>query len=84
MLYKMIDIFFVCQVYVALVNNFILWLIFGLSLLFLILPIFTNYVQLHKAIRHWLMDIETRKIVQAWIQLHLRSLYLICILFGSA
>ena len=58
--------------------------IFIFSLLFLIVPIFTNFAQLHKAIQEWVTDIETRRVVQAWIQLHLRSLYAMCILFGSS
>ena len=59
-------------------------IIFALSLLFVILPLFTNFLQLHSAIQLWVTDIETRRIVKAWIQVYLHSLYLFSILFGSA
>ena len=59
-------------------------IIFILSFLFLILPIFTNFYQLHKSIQVWISDIETGRVVQPWIQRHLRPLYLMTILLGSA
>ena len=83
------DVFFVLQTFESLSSNdnvdYIANLvIFILSVFFLILPMLFNYVQLHKAIQEWVNDIETRRYVQAWVQLHLRALFLICIIFGSA
>ena len=54
------------------------------SVFFIILPIFSNYLQLHKAIQDWVVDTESKYAVQPWIHMHLRSLYALCILFGSA
>ena len=59
-------------------------IIFLLSILFILLPIFISYGQLHKEMLKWAIDIETRGFVSAWIQQHLRSLYGMCIMLGSA
>ena len=59
-------------------NSFMIFVIFNLSVVFVILPIFTNFFQLHQSIQSWVIDI------QAWIQTNLRSLYAMCVLFGSA
>ena len=76
-----VDIFFVLQTQKEweISNNPIILIIFILSLLFIIIPIFINYYQLHKAITQWIQDIEMKKIINSWIQTYLRSLYLICI-----
>ena len=53
------------------------------SLLFVIIPIVISFIQLHKSIREWIIDIETRRIVGIYVRNHLKSLYLISLLFGS-
>ena len=55
-----------------------------MSSFFVIVPILSNYLQLHKSIQEWLTDIETKFSVEPWIHMHLRALYALCILFGSA
>ena len=47
-------------------------------------PIFANFYQLHKSIQIWISDVETRRVVQPWVRLHLRSLYVMSILLGSS
>lgn len=79
-----VDIFFVVQLYDTLNRKIYSLIMFGSALLFVLLPIFSNFLQLHKSIQEWVTDIETRKVVQAWVQMHLRALYAMCILFGSA
>ena len=59
-------------------------IIFLLSILFILLPIFISYGQLHKEMQKWVIDIETRGFVSAWTQQHLRSFYLLCIILGSS
>ena len=51
---------------------------------FIIIPIFSNFYQLHTAIQSWVTDVDGKRLVQAWIQNHLRALYAISILFASA
>lgn len=60
------------------------FVIFIGAAVFTILPIVSNFIQLHRAIPRWSRDVESRRTVTAWIQIHLRSLYFLCILFGSA
>ena len=79
------DVLFVLQVFVtwyykSVIFSFIL--IFGI--LFLVVPSFVHFYQLHKSIKLWMTDIETKKVVQAWVQLHLRFLYVISLLLGSS
>lgn len=65
-------------------DSFLDLIIFFLALSFLVVPVFTNFLQLHRAIQEWVSDIETKKVVSAWVQQYLRQLYAMCILFGSA
>ena len=83
----MLDIFFAIQAYMETNWNspdLVHLTVFCLSVFFIIVPIFTNFYQLHNEIQEWVTDIETRLIVQAWIQLHLRPLYTLSICLGSA
>ena len=59
-------------------------IICGFALFFIILPILSNFWQLHNSIQAWIIDVDTRQVVQGWIQNHLRTLYFFCIIFGSA
>ena len=75
--------FFALQVYQTL-DGLVDWIIFIGAIVFVTLPIFSNFIQLHQNLQVWVTDLETRVIVQAWIQMHLRTLYLLSIVFGSA
>lgn len=77
------DGFFVAQVYFfqESVDELV---ICGLSLLFIILPIFGNYYQLHKEMQVWLKDSDGKHTIQAWIQNNLRVLYTLSVVCGSA
>ena len=59
-------------------------IIFSLALLFIILPVFVNYIQLHLEIKTWLTDTDSTHTVQPWVHRFLRQLYFLCILTGSA
>ena len=80
------DIFFAGQVFIDIdwTNVDVASLtMFCLCVCFILMPMFINFYQLHEEIQIWITDIETRRTVQAWIQLHLRSLYLLSIALGS-
>ena len=73
-----IDVLFAIQTYYTFI------VLFVPTIFFMIFAMICNFVQLHKAIKLWVSDIETRNFIQPWIQTHLRGLYAMCILFGSA
>ena len=60
------------------------WMLFSFGLLFIILPLMCNLVQLHKQLNVWIGDVYSKYTVQAWVRLYLRILYMIAILCGSA
>ena len=60
------------------------WVLFIFGVLFIILPLIFNLVQLHKEIHLWMCDVHSKHTVQPWIRLHLRFLYMIAIFCGSA
>ena len=80
------DYFFVVQVYLTYskYNNQTELIVFILSSLFMLIPILSNFIQLHKEVGIWLKDPESKLTVNAWIQSNLRTLYGLSILFGSA
>ena len=58
---------------------------FGAKWIDLLLCImFAVFLYLKKPMQVWLTDIETKKLVEALIRSYLRSLYIICIIAGSA
>ena len=78
------DVFFVVQVYLTLISEVYGIIIFCMSVGSVLVPLLINFVQLHNAIQLWVTDVETKRIVQSWIQKHLRALYAMSIIFGSA
>ena len=60
------------------------WVFFSFGLLFILLPLIGNLVQLQQEILLWIGDIYSKHTVQAWIRSNLRILYMITILCGSA
>ena len=60
------------------------WVLFGCSVVFIILPLIGNLVQLHKHLQVWIRDIYSKYTVQAWIRFYLRLLYMLTIVLGSA
>lgn len=73
------DGFFAGQAYLH--QDFV---IFGVSLFFIIFPLIVHLYQLHISLDKWRSDIETGQFVSAWIYSHLRKLYLFCIVCGSS
>ena len=57
--------------------------LFG-TVTFIVIPVITNFVQLHKEVEVWLYDPESRLSVNSWIRNNLRTLYALSILFESA
>ena len=60
------------------------WCLFSFGVLFIILPLIGNLIQLHNEIQVWISDVYSKHTIQAWIGSYLRVLYMITILFGSA
>ena len=60
------------------------WVSFSFGLLFIILPLICNLIQLHKEIQEWICDVYSKHTVQPWMRSYLRVLYMIAILFGSS
>ena len=81
------DSIFVYQIYLSKddeLSTIEKWILFSLGLLFIILPLMGNLIQLHTEINVWMSDIYSKHTVQAWTRSYLRILYLITILCGSA
>ena len=79
------DGFFVMQVLISAKENDTDEILIGfLSLLFIIIPIFTNFWQLHNEMKIWITDVDSKRVVQAWFRNHLRALYAISVICGSA
>ena len=84
------DYFFAIQVFLTYQDNDdknkdnIEFIVFIGTVTFIIIPVITNFVQLHKEVEVWLYDPESRLSVNSWIQNNLRTLYALSILFGSA
>ena len=94
-MFKYIDLFFVLQVWyqgvdpnttssMSATDDVACVVIFISAIIFLILPIFCNIFQLHSEIKDWLRDVDTRHIVEPFIDAHLRALYLISLICGSS
>ena len=83
-----LDIFFTGQLwltYASASNSInIELMIFGLSVLFLVIPVLINLFQLHNELKTWVHTVETKMIIQSWLSEHVKVLYLIAILTGSA
>ena len=60
------------------------WILFSVGILFIVLPLIGNLVQLHNEIQMWVSDVYSKHTVQAWIRSYLRFLYMITIICGSA
>ena len=80
------DYFFVIQVYLTYDSDAkdIGFVVFISSLTFILIPVISNFVQLHQEVQLWLYDPESKLCVNSWIQNNLRTLYALSILFGSA
>ena len=81
------DIFFVIEVWFstqATESSDWLFLMFILGCLFVLLPLIFNLFQLNKSIREWIIDYNTRNILQPWILQYSKTLYLLSVLTGSA
>ena len=64
-------------------NEWILFL-FPFGCLFIILPLIANLYQLNNAIKDWIVDNDTRHILQPWFLRYGKILYLLTIVCGSA
>ena len=60
------------------------WILLSFGTLFIILPVIANLIQLHHEIQEWMRNTYSQHTVQPWIQSHLRFLYMLSILCGSA
>lgn len=59
--------------------------IFGFCCLFICLPVIVNVIQLDREIRtKWMEDEYIKRIIKPWMTFHIRALYVVCILSGSA
>lgn len=66
-------------------NNFIFFVLFGCSLLFIVVPLLANAFQLHSQLSIWVMDpILKNTDFSTWILSYARLLYLITFISGSA
>ena len=70
-------------------KNIINYILFCLSLFFIILPICVNLYQLQNALKRWTNDNETHKLkisskINLWIISNAKSFYFLCICLGSA
>ena len=60
-------------------------ILFGSSILFIILPMFANIIQLHKEITSkWINDCNTKTIVAVWIQRNVKFLYFLSFITGNS
>ena len=60
------------------------WVLFSFGVLFIVLPLIGNLIQLHYEIKEWMRDTYSAHTIQPWIRSYLRLLYMMAILFGSA
>ena len=56
---------------------------FVFSCFFVILPVIASMFQLHRETKRWMMDDDSRHIVQPWIMKHFHYLYIIAMISGS-
>ena len=88
--HNFIDVVFMLQiwirenVYPIQIENSLYVVLFGVSVLFIAIPITASIVQLQKEIKEWLHDVDTKDIIPAWIQENLRLLYMLTIVSGNA
>ena len=59
-------------------------ILFLASLVFIIVPVTANILQLQKEIKKWISDVDTKEIVPSWLQEYARFLYFLTIVTGSA
>ena len=80
---RILDVFFVVQVYLT-QDSTTEYIICILSIVFILLPMASNMIQLHFELNGWLTDVDSKRIVQPYVTTHLKSLYGLCLLFGSS
>ena len=82
-----IDCFFVAQMYATpdvRLSMTCKWLLVGVGVSFIILPLICNLIQLHCEIHKWVTDVYSKHTVQAWVRSYLRILYVLSFFCGSA
>ena len=60
------------------------WILFGIGVLAIILPLISNLIQLNNEITEWISDVYSKHTIQSWMRYYVKLLYLITILSGSA
>ena len=58
--------------------------LFSVGVIFIIIPLILNLIQLHYESREWMSDVYCQQFIQAWARSYLHILYMFAILFGSA
>ena len=81
------DCWFVAQIYLNYDDKLSVvekWTLFSFGLLFIILPLIGNIMQLHHEIQVWITDSYSKYSVQAWMNSYLRVLHFMTIICGSS
>ena len=83
----LLDCLFVARIYFGWhesLSDVAILVLFTAGMIFLIVPLICNLIQLHNEIREWVSDVYCKHIVQAWVRSYLRILYMLTIVFCSA
>ena len=60
------------------------WILFGIGVLTIVLPLIYNVIQLNNEIKEWISDVYSKHTIQSWMRSYVKLLYLITILSGCA